>query len=150
MTITAIRPKVFSTESPALEELFRQRKALDEQIAKINNAIMLEVLKTPAYSFIKGIAGGSVPTGIIEANCITFELNAYNLDQRLTKTSELSPAYRPTPADRIAQLGEKTLNSLLNGKTLNAAEKRKLVSAMLPDGILNFKGEAAEIDGDAA
>ena len=143
MSITAIRPKIYATETTKLNELFEQRKSLSSQIATLDKAIFDEAVKTPAYAFIKGISGGgNIPFGVIEANCIAYELNAYNLDQRMVKqTKTPSPAYQPTTADKIAQLGEKTINSLLNGKALNADEKRKLVVAMLPAGILS--GDAA-------
>ncbi|NTG07113.1 hypothetical protein [Rhizobium rhizogenes] len=143
MTIIAIRPKIYATESTRLNELFEQRKTLSTQINTVDKAILDEAVKTPGYAFIKGISGGgNIPSGVIETNCIAYELNAYNLDQRLVKQDKRqSPSYKPTAAEKIAQLGEKTVNSLLNGKALSAEEKRKLVAAMLPAGILS--GETA-------
>lgn len=139
MSITAIRPKIYETETARLKELFDQRKALSAQINAVDKEIYSEALKTPGYAFIKGISGGgNIPSGVIEANYIAYELNAYTLDQRLVKQDQRrAPSYKPSPAEKIAQLGEKTLNSLLNGKALTADEKRKLVVAMLPVGILS-------------
>ncbi|TQX91274.1 hypothetical protein EQW76_00600 [Rhizobium sp. rho-13.1] len=152
MSITAIRPKIFPTESPELKELFDKRNQLTEQLSSIDRSIMAAAHKTPAYSFIKGISGGgNIPVGIIEPQGhIAYELNAYSLDQRLVKKIDAVPsAYKATAAEKIAQLGEKTINSLLNGKALTSAEKRKLVVAMIPAGILDDKVEAdAATDDD--
>lgn len=150
MSITAIRPKIYETETAKLKELFDQRKALSAQINDIDKKIYAEALGTPGYAFIKGITGGgNTPTGIIEANYIAYELNAYTLDQRLVKKeSRPTATYKPTTAEKIAQLGEKTINSLLNGKALSADEKRKLVVAMLPAGILSTETAAPEHQED--
>lgn len=145
MSIVAIRPKIYETETAKLKELFDQRKTLNTQLAAVDKQIFSEALTTPGYAFLKGITGGgNTPTGIIEANYIAYELNAYTLDQRLVKKDErvLTKGFKPTAADRIAQLGEKTINSLLNGKALSAEEKRKLVVAMLPAGILSTEPAA--------
>ncbi|NTG61805.1 hypothetical protein G6L45_16110 [Agrobacterium rhizogenes] len=149
MNITAIRPKIYATETVKLNELFEQRKTLSAQINTIDKAIFDEAVKTPAYAFIKGISGSNVPAGNIDGNCIAYELNAYNLDQRLVqKNKSPSPAYKPTAAEKIAQLGEKTINSLLNGKALSAEEKRKLVTAMLPAGILSSETASEQPQAD--
>lgn len=151
MSIVAIRPKIYETETAKLKELFDQRKALSAQINDIDKKIYAESLTTPGYAFIKGISGGgNTPVGIIEANYIAYELNAYALDQRLVKKDSgvLSAHYKPTAADKIASLGEKTINSLLNGKALSAEEKRKLVVAMLPAGILSNETAAPETSED--
>lgn len=132
-----IRPKVPATETPELLQLFTNRKNHLEAIAKLDAAIIAAASKTPTYAFIKGISSnGRFDNTTIENDAVVYEMSAHNLDQRLLQKSKTPvPSYIPTPADRIAQLGEKTVNSLLNGKTLTPGEKRKLVEAMLPVGI---------------
>lgn len=150
MSIVAILPKIYETETAKLKELFDQRKALTTQIVALDKRIYAEALTTPGYAFIKGITGGgNTPTGIIEANYIAYELKAHTLDQRLVKKDDRISAapYKPSASDKIAQLGEKTINSLLNGKVLTGNEKRLLVEAMLPAGVISSKPESRDDDG---
>lgn len=133
-----IRPKVTATETPELQQLFTDRKNHLAAIEKLDAIILATAAKTATYAFIKGISSnGRFDNTVIEGDAVVYELSAYSLDQRLLQKSKTpGPSYIPTPADKIAQLGEKTVNSLLNGKTLSQEEKRKLVKAMLPSGIL--------------
>lgn len=141
-----IRPKVPCTETPELQQLFTDRNNHLSAIQKIDAAILVAAAKTPTYAFIKGISSnGRFDNTVIETEAVAYELSAYSLDQRLVqKQKQPSPAYTPTPADKLAQLGEKTINSLLNGKTLSESEKKKLVKAMLPAGIIDGAPEDEE------
>jgi hypothetical protein len=40
MTITAIRPKIFATETPELNSLFEQRKTITSQLAALDKSII--------------------------------------------------------------------------------------------------------------
>lgn len=137
MAFEKIRPKVPATETPELQQLFTDRNNHLAAIEKLDAAIFAAAAKTPTYAFIKGISSnGRFDHQVIEAQAVVYELSAYSLDQRLLQKEKDRHTYTPTPAEKLASLGEKTLNSILNGKMLNANEKRKLVRAMLPAGIL--------------
>ena len=140
MDINAIRPKVFATETQKLQELFAQRNKLLNEIRTIEGAIQAEAKTTPQYAFIKGLASGDVRFNGIDDNAIAFEISVHALDQRNIEkapASNFRAAYKPTSGEKIAQLGTAAINQLLNGKFLRDGEKRRLVSAMLPDGIID-------------
>lgn len=149
MAFEKIRPKVPATETPELQQLFADRNNHLAAIENLDAAIFAAAARTPTYAFIKGISSnGRFDAQVIEAQAVVYELSAYSLDQRLLQKEKERHTYTPTPAEKLASLGEKTLNSILNGKMLNANEKRKLVKAMLPAGILGGDDSADRTEPD--
>lgn len=64
---------------------------------------------------------------------LVWDGNGFTCDVKLDEATPEAPAKVSKP---YVNLTEKTLNSLLNGKILTDGEKRSLVDALLPDGIL--------------
>lgn len=138
MTVTKLRIKIFPAETEAINALYTERNQLRVQLAALDKKILGEVQKTPTFNFVKGMSRGSVPSGEVRDDAVHFELSSAYLDQRDVDVRESAAPYEPSVREKI---GDTALNSLLNGKTLNEAEKRKLISKILPSGIMDADPE---------
>jgi|SRR5215217_5814501 len=146
MPIEKIRPKIYASAAPELASLFEQRKAIVAQLTAINVSITTAVQKTPDFAFIKGISSGTVPPMEVEGDHVVFTMNVHNLDQRnIVNTKPITP-YVPSVRE---QLGQSTLNMLLNGPLLSKEEKRRMMSQILPVGIIDGTVAAQPQPGDA-
>lgn len=137
MYINALAPKIYPSESTELQAQFTERKCLAAELAAVDKNILMLAVKTPAYAFLKGIAsGGNVGGGDVTNDFIVFNISAHSLDARniVPENRPLSKPYEPSLMDT---LGKETINSMLNNKLLSEAERRRLLTQILPAGILD-------------
>lgn len=140
MAVTKLRVKIFPAETDTINALYTERNLLRKQINDLDKKILAEVQRTPTFNFVKGLSRNSVPSGEVRDDAVHFELSSAYLDQRDIDMRESAATYEPSVREKI---GDTALNSLLNGKTLNEDEKRKLISKILPPGIMDASPDTA-------
>ena len=125
----------FSIDATEIDpDAFRERSILKSKIEQIDADLLKKVRSAPEYDAAIRLAERNDYGNLKAPPMITFDGRTFTVEVK-PNTSE--PAAASKRFRDPVHLDPRTLNALLCGKILNAAEKRELVSRILPVGVFD-------------